>query len=405
MRRKDIVRIDRKNSLNVGFSNGVNKRGDSVRNCQLSIVNCQLFIVCVLCSVLCAISLTGCTKKDNMFRETRILMDTSCTITAVSSSETKAREAIDAGFARIKELEQLLNYFSSTSEISAINKAAGNNPVKASIETLEVVKKAVEIADYTHGAFDPTIGPLTKLWGFSGQNPHPTVPPENEIKNAMKLTDYKKVKINTSTSEIFLEEKGMALDLGGIAKGYATDIAIEAIKAKGIKAALVAIAGDIKGFGLKPNQQTWKVGIQNPRSNLPAPPFEKGGQEGILKKGDGELSDDMFATFYLKDKAISTSGDYQRFFMERGKRYHHILNPKTGYPSQGVISVSVIAPDGFITDGLSTGVFVLGPDEGIKLLESMGLDGIIIDADKKIFITKNLKGKINLESELRNAIK
>lgn len=341
------------------------------------------------------LSLSGCTKKDNMFRETRMLMDTSCTITAVSSSETKAREAIDAGFARIKELDRLLNHFSPASEISAINKTAGNNPVKVSIETLEVVKKAVEIADYTHGAFDPTIGPLTKLWGFSGQNPRPAVPPENEIKNAMKLIDYKKIKINTSTSEIFLEEKGMELDLGGIAKGYAADIAIEAIKAKGIKAALVAIAGDIRGFGLKPDKQPWKVGIQNPRQET------RGKGQGARVNGE----EDIFATLHLKDKAISTSGDYQRFFMEKGKRYHHILNPKTGYPSQGVISASVIAPEGHVTDGFSTGVFVLGPDKGIKLLESIGLDGIIIDADKKIFITKNLKGKINLESELINGIK
>ncbi|MEK7307894.1 MAG: FAD:protein FMN transferase, partial [Nitrospirota bacterium] len=158
------MRIDSKNSLNVGFSNGVNKRGDSMKRKsgfrgQGSGVRKKLFIsvCCFLLTVNCQLLLSGCTKKDNMFRETRILMDTSCTITAVSSSEKKAGEAIDAGFARIKELEQLLNYFSSTSEISAINKAAGNNPVKISRETLEAVKKAVEIADYTHGAFDPTI--------------------------------------------------------------------------------------------------------------------------------------------------------------------------------------------------------------------------------------------------------
>jgi thiamine biosynthesis lipoprotein len=338
-----------------------------------------------------------------MFRETRILMDTSCTITVVSSSEKKAGQAIDAGFARIKELEQLLNYFSSTSEISAINKAAGNNSVKASRETLEVVKKAVEIADYTHGAFDPTIGPLSKLWGFSGQNPRPAVPLENDIKNAMGLIDYKKIKINTSTSEIFLEEKGMELDLGGIAKGYAADIAIEAIKSKGVKAALVAIAGDIKGFGFKPNRQTWKVGIQNPRPESGVSP-SRPDASGRGRGGQGD-EEDIFATFYLKDKTISTSGDYQRFFIKDGIRYHHILDPKTGYPASGVMSVSVIAPEGFITDGLSTGVFVLGPDKGIKLLESMGLDGIIIDADKKIFITKNLKGKINLEGELKNSVK
>ena len=115
--------------------------------------------------------------------------------------------------------------------------------------------------------------------------------------------------------------------------------------------------------------------------------------------------EDIFASLYIKDKAISTSGDYQRFFIQNGKQYHHILNPGTGYPAAGVISVSIIAPEGYMADGLSTGIFVLGPDKGIKFLESMGFDGMIVDANKKIFITKNLKGKINLEGELKNSVK
>ena len=176
----------------------------------------------------------------------------------------------------------------------------------------------------------------------------------------------------------------MMLDLGGITKGYAADVAIEAIKSKGVKAALVAIAGDIKGFGLKPGSHPWKVGVQNPR-----PTDDKSKKE--------EDDDDIFASLYLENKAISTSGDYQRFFIKDGKRYHHILDPRIGYSPSDVISVSVIAPEGYMADGLSTGIFILGRERGIKLLESMGLDGIIVDADRKIFLTKNLEGKINIE--------
>ncbi len=339
-----------------------------------------------------------------MYKESRIVMDTFCTITVVSPSREKAKEAIEAGFTEIKRLEKLLNFFSPESEITAINKASGRKPVNVSRETLEIIKKAVEIADYTDGAFDPTIGPLMRLWGFSSQPSKPSLPSEDKIKTLLKLIDYKKIKVNDSASQVFLEEKGMEIDLGGIAKGFAADRAIEVIRAKGIKAALVAIAGDIKTFGLKPDLQPWKIGIQNPRPDgkdvdvtpanslsPPHPPLTKGGQEG----GKDGLSEDIFVSLYIKDKAISTSGDYQRFFIENEQRYHHIITPDTGYPAPGIMSVSVIAPEGYMTDGLSTGVFILGSDKGIKLLESMRLDGIIVDANKKIFLTKNLEGKIH----------
>ena len=352
--------------------------------------------------LLCVLCLAGCAEKEKMYKESRIVMDTFCTITVVSQSRKEAKEAIEAGFTEVKRLEQLLNFFSVDSEVTALNRASGREPVKVSRDTLDVIKKTVEIANYTDGAFDPTIGPLMRLWGFESQNPKPSIPLENKIKDALRFVDYKKIKINNVTSQIFLEEKGMEIDLGGIAKGYAADRAIEAIKAKGIKAALVAIAGDIKTFGLKPDLQPWKIGIQNPR-----PKTEK--NEDIIpplaKGGEGGLSEDIFASLYIKDKAISTSGDYQRFFIQNGKQYHHILNPGTGYPAAGVISVSIIAPEGYMADGLSTGIFVLGPDKGIKLLESMGFDGMIVDANKKIFITKNLKREIDLEGELKNSVK
>ncbi len=319
-----------------------------------------------------------------MYRESRIAMDTVCTITVVSSSGEQAKEAIEAGFSGIKKLEQLLNYFSPGSEITVINKASGSSPVKVSRETLEVIQKAAGIADYTNGAFDPTIGPVMKLWGFNKQASGFSVPSAYEISTALKLVDYRKIKINSADSEVFLEERGMELDLGGIAKGYAADRVIEIIKKRGIKAALVSIAGDIRGIGLKPDGNPWEVGIQSPRPG-----------SGVRGQGSGVGNEeDIFASIFLKDKAISTSGDYQRFFMEDGKRYHHIIDPRTGYPSAGAISVSVMAPEGFMADGLSTGIFVLGRDKGMELLKSMGLDGIIVDGSMGVFVTDNLKGKI-----------
>ena len=251
---------------------GQGSEGKKIRSCEdkkIRIPNLLtsqvLNIGILLFTVYCSLFLIGCAEKEKMYKESRIVMDTFCTITVVSPSRKEAKEAIEAGFTEIKRLEQLLNFFSADSEVTALNRASGREPVKVSRDTLDVIKKAVEIANYTDGAFDPTIGPLMRLWGFESQNPKPSIPLENKIKDALRFVDYKKIKINDLASQIFLEEKGMEIDLGGIAKGYAADRAIGAIKAKGIKAALVAIAGDIKTFGLKPDLQPWKIGIQNPR--------------------------------------------------------------------------------------------------------------------------------------------
>ncbi len=339
-------------------------------------------VSCLLLTACCLLFLSGCTQQERMFKESRTLMDTFCTITVVTTSEEKAREAIEAGFGEIKNLDTLLNNFEPDSEISAISKEAGIKAVHVSRETLDLMQKTMGISEVTDGAFDPTIGPVYKLWKFSGRPANPSMPPQDAIKNALKLVGFKKIKIDGTGSEIYLQEKDMELDLGGIAKGYAADRAVEAIRTKGIRAALVAIAGDIRGYGLSTTGNPWKVGIQNPRPEDP----------------DSERPwEDIFATLYLNDSAISTAGDYQRFFIKDGKRYHHIIDPKTGYPAESdLISVSVISPEGYISDGIDTSILILGAEKGMKLLESMGIDGVLVDSQKKVFVTKNLRGKIEI---------
>ena len=330
----------------------------------------------------CLLLIMACTKNDKMFKESRMLMDTYCTVTVVSPSRERAKAAIDAGFAEIANLEFLLNYFTDDSEIAAINRAAGVKPVKVSAETLEILEKSVAMAKATGGAFDPTIAPVIKQWNFSKDSSKKSlVPSGEEIQEALRLVDYKKIAIDAKASEVFLTKKGMEIDLGGIAKGYGADRALDAIRNKGIRAALVAIAGDIRGYGLNLSGTGWKVGIQDPR---PLTESEKPWE-------------DIFAVLHLEERAISTSGDYQRFFIRDGRRYHHILDPETGFPSEsGLVSVSVIAPEGYLADSLSTAVFVLGADKGMKLLELLGIDGVLVDADKNVMIGKNLKGKISI---------
>jgi thiamine biosynthesis lipoprotein len=325
-----------------------------------------------------------------MYKESRILMDTFSSITVVASSKAEAKEAIEAGFGEIQKLETLLNYFSPESELSAINNAAGVTPVKVSKEIIEILTKAMNIAEDTAGAFDPTIAPVIKLWKFSKVPSDSSLPSGEAVERALQRIGYRKVSIDWGSSEVFLEEKGMEIDLGGIAKGYAADKAVLAIKSFGINSALVAIAGDIRGFGVNVSQQAWKVGIQNPRP-----------------ESDSERPwEDIFATIQLKDSAISTSGDYQRFFIRDGKRYHHILDPVTGYSAEsGLISSTVIAPEGYLTDGLSTAVLILGAEKGIQLLESKGLGGVLVDAEKKIHLTINMRDNIVILDNAYQTIK
>ena len=205
-------------------------------NLELKTQNSKLLLfVCSLFTVYFLLFLSSCTKTDQMYKESRVLMDTYCSITVISPSREKAEEAIEAGFAEIKKLEILINYFSAESELSEINRYAGIKPVRVSKETLDLINIAVHTSEITDGAFDPSIAPVIKLWDFSRQNKKPSVPASNYIINAIKHVDFKKIQINAITSEIFLQDKGMEIDLGGIAKGYAADKAVDAIKIKGIK--------------------------------------------------------------------------------------------------------------------------------------------------------------------------
>lgn len=332
-------------------------------SCVLPAVCFMLFVVLVSCSL----------KKESIFRKTRILMDTLVTISVVADSEEKADSAMEKAFGEVGKLDALLNFFSDKSELSAINRNAGAGPVRVSPETFEVIEKGVLASTITDGAFDATIGSEIALWDFFKKKR----PDERTIKEKLRLVDYRLVKLSQEESSVGLVKKGMLMDLGAIAKGYAADKAVEELKRKGIKSGLVAVAGDIRAFGLKPDGKPWRVGIRNPR--------QKGKDDEIL------------AMVELRDIAISTSGDYERYFIMDGKRYHHILNPKTGLPAEGCQSVTVIAKDGTTTDSFSTGIFVLGPEKGMEVLRRMGLEGLIVDSNGKVSTTPGIKDTVEFK--------
>jgi FAD:protein FMN transferase len=328
---------------------------------------CHLLIPCLVILISCSVN------KDRIFKKSRIVMDTLVTITVVSGSKDNAEKAIDNAFLETERLEKLTNFFSPDSEVTRINKFAGISGVMVSPDVLDLLNKALYVSENTGGAFDITIGPLESLYDF-----HKKIKPEeSSIKKNIPLVNYKELTIDGNKSEVFLRKKGMLIDPGGIAKGYAADKIVEVLKKNGIGSGIVAVAGDIKTFGHKPDGGPWKIGIRQP------------------KVKDGE--DDIMATIELNDMAISTSGDYERFFVSEGIRYHHLLSPKTGHPVRECRSVTVITKEGASADAFATGVFVLGPEEGMKVLKKMGFEGVIVDSEGNRHTTPGIRGKIEFK--------
>ena len=340
----------------------------------------NLFLLFALCSLLYALTFSCSPSQEKLYKETRTSMYTVVEITVSSDSAEKAKSVIDKAFNELDRLAKLLNFYSDDSEVSMINRHAGDKPVKVSSETLEIIEKALYVSENTEGAFDITVGPVVRLWDFKNK----VIPDEKTIKEKLKIVGYKNIIVDRQKSTVFLKKRGMQMDLGGIIKGYAADKAVEVLKKDGIKSGIVAVAGDIKAFGKKPDGGLWNVGIQNPRPNPPIPPLAKGGNGG----------DEIIAAIGLSDAGISTSGDYQRFFIKGGKRYHHLLNPKTGYPVYDCQSATVITRDAVFTDAFSTGIFILGHQRGMDVLKRLGFDGVIVDKDGKIHATEGIKNRI-----------
>ena len=296
-------------------------------------------------------------------------MYTVVSITVVSRSEDQAQKAINASFDELDRLAALLNFYSDTSEISMINRQAGEKPVKVSRDTLDIIEKAVYVSEMTAGAFDITVGPLVKLWDIQKK----IIPDKESIKEKLKLVGYKNIVIDKTASTVFIKQKGAQIDLGGIIKGYAVDKVVAVLHKNGITSGVVAVGGEIRLLGMKPDGTSWEVGVQNPRPK--------------------DSDDQVFATLQLSNKALSTSGDYIRYFEKNGVRYHHLLNPKTGYPSPQCGSATIIADDNTTTDGFSK-LFILGPEKGLAVAKKLGFDVLFIDCKGKIVMSDGLKDKI-----------
>lgn len=296
-------------------------------------------------------------------------MGTLVTVTAVASDKKAGDRALQAAFNEIKRLEQLLSTWRADSELSQVNAAAGHRPVQVSPETLQLVIRALDIAEQTHGGFNIALGPAVEVWSVT-ERQH--IPDEEELERLKPLVDWTRIQVNTERRTVYLPQKGMQIDIGGIGKGYAADRAVVEMKRVGALGGVVALSGDIKTFGILPDQKGFSVGIRHPR------------REDALR-----------AMIDLKDEAISTAGDYERFFERDGVRYHHILDPHTLQPARACQSVTIIAKEGVVADGLDTGIFVLGPEAGMVLAERLpDVEAIIIDKDGKMTVSSGLRDRL-----------
>jgi FAD:protein FMN transferase len=328
-------------------------------------------LVCLSLAVLSCTKGGAAGSSSITVKRTQLHMGTLVSITAVGRTSRDANEAITAGFQEVKRLEQLLSTWIPDSELSRVNAAAGQSAVQVSLETMALVRKSLQVAEITDGAFNIAIGPAIDAWNISAV---PRLPTSEELAALKPLVDLRYMQTDVWERTIHLQKPGMRIDVGGIGKGYAADQAVTVMKNAGALAGVVALSGDIKTFGRLPNDAAFPVGIRHPRK-------------------EGEL----LAEIWLEDEAISTAGDYERFFELDGVRYHHILDPDTLQPARGCQSVSVIAKEGVWADGLDTGIFVLGAERGMELVEQLqDVEAIIVDGEGRVFVSTGLRNRVRL---------
>jgi len=317
--------------------------------------------------------------------ESQYALGTFCTINLFDKGNNKLYSQV---FGRIHYLEGIFSANQEGTDLDKVNKNSGINPVKVKPELLVVLEKALEYAEKSGGAFDPTIGPLVKLWGIGTDEGR--VPERDEIIKALELVNYRDCEINREESTVFLKRAGMALDLGAIAKGYAADEAARLLANEGVDSGIIDLGGNIFAMGEKKESggrgAYWRVGVQDPRA-------DRGNYIGVLS---------------VKNKSVVTSGTYERFFEKDGKRYHHIFSigqqsdglqsEESGFPvDNSLLSVTIVADESIDADALSTAAFALGWEKGRELITGVkGAGGIFVYDDLSVLVTENLKEDFSL---------
>jgi len=326
-----------------------------------------VFVVCLMVAIYFSVRTNKQVELDSGYR---LVMGTFARAVVVAEDSNTAKKCIETAFAEIHKVDDLMSDYKSDSEISEVNRNGAKTAVQVSQSTYEVLQRSIEFSKLTDGAFDVTVGPLVDLFRIAKDKQTP--PTEDEISQAKSKVGFEKLKLDDQNRTVQFTVEGMRLDLGGIAKGYAVDKAIEAMQTCGAVGGMVDIGGDIRCFGAPPEGRNhWLIGLQNP--NLEK---DTTGHNIVLK-------------LKLTNGAVATSGDYQQFVLIEGKRHSHIIDRKTGTNTEGLSSVTIIADNATDADALATAVSVMGTEKGLKLIESTDdTEAILIPAGKTLKFIK-----------------
>jgi thiamine biosynthesis lipoprotein len=312
----------------------------------------------------------ACGGQGMPLSRTDFVFWTTCTVTLYDHAE---QANLDAAFARMREIHTRLSVNVPESELDAVSAAAGGKSVRVTDDVLFVIKKALRLSALSDGLFDPTVGPLMKVWKMNtGEG---RIPAPQDIARARSLVSWRDVVVDDSAKTIFMRRAGMSLDAGAVLKGYAADETVRILASRGVRSAMIDFGGDIFAMGSKVDGSPWRIGIQNPESERGTP----------------------FGTVGVVGKSVVTSGVYEHFFIQNGKRYHHIMDTRTGYPvDNGLVSVTVISSSSLDADGIGLTLFCLGPSRGLALADTLGVDALMVSSDHKLYATDGMKKMLTI---------
>jgi len=293
-------------------------------------------------------------------------MGTRFEITLVSTQEA-ANQYLNAAQGEIERIERLISSWDANSQTAEINRQAGIKPVKVAKELYDLIARSIEISKITQGAFDISYAALDPVWFFDGRMK--AVPSESERLKSVQNIGFKDLVLNAKEQTVYLPKKGMKIGFGAIGKGYAADATKKLMKSLGVSSGIINASGDLTSWGKKPDGTDWQVGISNP-----------------------ENPTKVFSWFPVRDAAVATSGNYEKYVTLEGKQYSHIMDPRTGMPVSGIKSVTVFAPNAELADAFATAVFIMGIDTGIDTISQLpGMSCIIVDAENNIHHSPNIQ--------------
>jgi thiamine biosynthesis lipoprotein len=293
-------------------------------------------------------------------------------LSAWTADGPRAVAAFEQAFREVDRLDAMMSVWKPGSEVLQVNAAAGDHPVRVSPEMIEVLDIAHQVSEWTDGKFDITFGALGGLWKFDAQNQDNSIPTRADIERRLPLIDYTAVVTDKTAGTAFIRTRGMSINLGGIGKGYAVDRVAAILRSGGVQDFIVQFGGDLY-LGGSHGGRPWRAAIRDPRGPV----------------------DKTFASLDLSNETFSTSGDYERFFLAGGRRYHHIIDPDSGEPAGGCRSVTLVTKRAVLADAIAKGVFILGPERGMALIERLpDVEGVIVSSRNDVLVSSGLKGRL-----------